>query len=100
MTTDTGATGTGATGIGATGIGATGTGAAGTRHPVAPSGSGAAVITENLQRRFGTNDAVAGVDLQVETGEMYGFLGPNGAGKSTMVRMLCTLLAPTGGRAR
>ena len=65
-----------------------------------PSWDGPAVVTEGLERRFGTNDAVAGVDLAVETGEMYGFLGPNGAGKSTMVRMLCTLLAPTGGTAR
>jgi ABC-2 type transport system ATP-binding protein len=65
-----------------------------------PSWDGPAVVTEGLERRFGTNDAVAGVDLAVQTGEMYGFLGPNGAGKSTMVRMLCTLLAPTGGKAR
>ena len=43
--------------------------------------------------------AVNGVDLDVATGEIYGFLGPNGAGKSTTVRMLCTLLAPTSGRA-
>jgi len=58
-----------------------------------------AVVTEALRRRFGTNDAVAGVDLEIRTGEIYGFLGPNGAGKSTCVRMLCTLLAPTSGRA-
>jgi ABC-2 type transport system ATP-binding protein len=42
---------------------------------------------------------VDGLDLQVKRGEIYGFLGPNGAGKSTTVRMLCTLVAPTGGRA-
>jgi ABC-2 type transport system ATP-binding protein len=60
----------------------------------------AAVLTEGLQRRFGDNMAVAGVDLSVAPGEIYGFLGPNGAGKSTTVRMLCTLLLPTGGRAR
>ena len=40
-----------------------------------------------------------GVDLAVTSGEIYGFLGPNGAGKSTMVRMLTTLLIPTGGSA-
>jgi ABC-2 type transport system ATP-binding protein len=39
------------------------------------------------------------VDIRIPAGEIYGFLGPNGAGKSTTVRMLCTLLAPTGGRA-
>jgi ABC-2 type transport system ATP-binding protein len=43
--------------------------------------------------------AVDGVDLRIPAGEIYGFLGPNGAGKSTTVHMLCTLLAPTGGRA-
>src|SRR3981189_412422 len=59
----------------------------------------AAVLTEGLQRRFGDNRAVDGVDLAVAPGEIYGFLGPNGAGKSTTVRMLCTLLAPSGGRA-
>ncbi|MBX3313285.1 MAG: ATP-binding cassette domain-containing protein [Actinobacteria bacterium] len=52
-----------------------------------------------LSRAFSEHDAVRGLDLQVEPGEIYGFLGPNGAGKSTTVRMLCTLLAPTGGRA-
>jgi ABC-2 type transport system ATP-binding protein len=59
----------------------------------------AAVLTEGLERRFGDNLAVAGVDLAVAPGEIYGFLGPNGAGKSTTVRMLCTLLLPTAGRA-
>jgi ABC-2 type transport system ATP-binding protein len=43
--------------------------------------------------------AVDGVDLTVEQGEIFGFLGPNGAGKSTTVRMLTTLLRPTGGTA-
>ena len=50
-------------------------------------------------RTFGSTRAVDGVDLAVNSGEIYGFLGPNGAGKSTTVRMLCTLLAPTSGRA-
>jgi len=58
-----------------------------------------AVLTESLVRRFGDNTAVAGVDLSVSDGEIYGFLGPNGAGKSTVVRMLCTLLLPSSGRA-
>ena len=43
--------------------------------------------------------AVAGVDLQIERGEIFGLLGPNGAGKSTTIRMLCTLLEPTSGTA-
>ena len=58
-----------------------------------------AIKAEGLVRRFGDNEAVAGVDLQVAPGEIYGFLGPNGAGKSTTVRMLCTLIAPSDGRA-
>jgi len=59
----------------------------------------AAIEAHDLRRVFGDNEAVAGVDLAVESGEIYGFLGPNGAGKSTMVKMLCTLLSPTSGRA-
>ena len=43
---------------------------------------------------------MAGVDLEVADGEIYAFLGPNGAGKTTTVRMLTTLLRPTGGSAR
>jgi ABC-2 type transport system ATP-binding protein len=59
-----------------------------------------AVVVEGLERTFGSTRAVDGVDLSVAPGEIYGFLGPNGAGKSTTVRVLCTLLAPTGGTAR
>jgi ABC-2 type transport system ATP-binding protein len=58
-----------------------------------------AIRCDGLRREFGGNAAVDGVDLDVAPGEIYGFLGPNGAGKSTTVRMLCTLLAPTSGRA-
>jgi ABC-2 type transport system ATP-binding protein len=57
------------------------------------------IEAEGLVRRFGDLTAVAGVDLVVEQGEIFGFLGPNGAGKSTLVRMLTTLLRPTAGRA-
>ena len=64
----------------------------------------AAIETEGLERAFGsrgrTLKAVDGIDLQVAPGEVYGFLGPNGAGKTTTVRMLVTLLKPTGGAAR
>ncbi|WP_052667480.1 ATP-binding cassette domain-containing protein [Nitriliruptor alkaliphilus] len=59
----------------------------------------AAVVTEGLRRRFGTTDALAGVDLEVAEGEVMGLLGPNGAGKTTLVRILATLLPPTSGRA-
>ena len=60
-----------------------------------------AVFTENLVREFeGGITAVAGVDLEVAEGEIYAFLGPNGAGKTTTVRMLTTLLRPSGGVAK
>jgi len=58
-----------------------------------------AIVVEGLERSFGEVLAVQGVDLSVEEGEIYGFLGPNGAGKTTTVRMLTTLLLPTGGHA-
>ena len=56
-----------------------------------------AVVVENLERRFGSFIAVNRVSFDVAKGEIFGFLGPNGAGKSTTIRMLCGLLAPTGG---
>jgi len=58
-----------------------------------------AIVTEALSRRFDDSTAVDQLDLQIHRGEIYGFLGPNGAGKSTTVRMLCTLLGPSAGRA-
>jgi ABC-2 type transport system ATP-binding protein len=61
--------------------------------------AGYAICAEALIRQFGEVRAVDEVDLRIPAGEIYGFLGPNGAGKSTTVRILCTLLAPTGGRA-
>src|SRR5881398_2023460 len=58
------------------------------------------IEAEGLVREFkGGIRAVAGIDLYVSKGEIYGFLGPNGAGKSTTVHMLTTLLPPTAGRA-
>jgi ABC-2 type transport system ATP-binding protein len=60
----------------------------------------AAIEIRALERRFSGNIvAVAGIDLEVAEGEIYAFLGPNGAGKTTTVRMLTTLLVPTGGEA-
>jgi len=59
----------------------------------------AAIAVAALERSFDDVLAVRGVDLEVGEGEIYGFLGPNGAGKTTTVRMLTTLLLPTGGRA-
>ncbi|MDQ2676758.1 MAG: ATP-binding cassette domain-containing protein [Actinomycetota bacterium] len=61
----------------------------------------AAIEVRGLEREFGEGvKAVRGVDLDVAEGEIYAFLGPNGAGKTTTVRMLTTLLRPTGGTAK
>jgi ABC-2 type transport system ATP-binding protein len=56
------------------------------------------ISTEHLTRRFGNLLAVDDVDLQVASGQFFGFLGPNGAGKSTTIKMLTGLLAPSSGR--
>jgi ABC-2 type transport system ATP-binding protein len=62
------------------------------------------IETQGLRRVFKsrkrTVEAVVGVDLLVHPGEIFGFLGPNGAGKTTTLRMLSTLLPPSGGKAR
>jgi ABC-2 type transport system ATP-binding protein len=58
-----------------------------------------AIAARGLVRRYGDVDAVAGVDLDVAPGEVFGLLGPNGAGKSTTIGMLCTLVRPTAGTA-
>lgn len=57
------------------------------------------VETVNLTRKFGEGVAVAGVNLRVERGQIFGLIGSNGAGKTTTVRMLTTLLKPTSGTA-
>ncbi|GGO87598.1 ATP-binding cassette domain-containing protein [Wenjunlia tyrosinilytica] len=68
---------------------------------MSPGGSGgAAVLAEGLRKDYGDRSAVDGLDLAVPAGRTFGFLGPNGAGKSTTIGMLCTLLRPSGGRAR
>jgi ABC-2 type transport system ATP-binding protein len=57
------------------------------------------VETLNLTRRFGERAAVDGLNLRVGRGQVFGLIGSNGAGKTTTVRMLTTLLRPTGGTA-
>ncbi|MBO4161673.1 MULTISPECIES: ATP-binding cassette domain-containing protein [Micromonospora] len=58
-----------------------------------------AIRAEGLVRRFGATTALAGVDLEVPTGTVFGLLGPNGAGKTTAVRVLATLLTADAGHA-
>src|SRR5881397_1604852 len=72
-------------------------------HESLPS---AAVETRQLRRTFrasrggGEVRALAGVDLRIERGEVFGLLGPNGAGKTTLIKILSTLLFPTTGEAQ
>ena len=58
-----------------------------------------AILAEGLKKRFGTTQALAGLDLAAEPGTVLGVLGPNGAGKTTAVRILTTLLEPDAGHA-
>lgn len=57
------------------------------------------IKVENLVKRFGNLIAVNDISFEVDEGTIFGFLGPNGAGKTTTINILCTLLAPTQGRA-
>jgi ABC-2 type transport system ATP-binding protein len=59
-----------------------------------------AIEATGLEKSFGPTRAVAGIDLAVPEGAIYGVLGPNGAGKTTVIRMLATLIAPDAGSAR
>ncbi len=58
-----------------------------------------AIVVENIVKRYGDFEAVAGITFEVAEGEIFGLLGPNGAGKSTLIRMMTTLLPVTGGKA-
>jgi ABC-type multidrug transport system ATPase subunit len=69
-------------------------------RPAHTDASGLAVATAGLAKRFGEQVAVAGIDLAVPRGSVYGFLGPNGSGKTTTIRMLLGLIQPTSGSQR
>ncbi len=58
-----------------------------------------AIVLRSLKKRYGTSTALAGIDLTVPRGSVYGFLGPNGAGKTTTLRILNGLAGPTSGTA-
>jgi len=57
------------------------------------------ICVENITKSYGKVEALKGVSLEVEQGELYGLIGPDGAGKSTLFRILATLITPDGGRA-
>ncbi len=59
----------------------------------------AAVVVNNLTRKFGNFTAVDSISFSIPRGEIFGLLGPNGAGKTTTMRMLCGILQPTSGTA-
>jgi ABC-2 type transport system ATP-binding protein len=65
----------------------------------ATGGAGPAVMVKGLAKKYGSLEAVKGIEFEVAPGEVFGFLGPNGAGKTTTINMLCTLVRPTGGAA-
>src|SRR5919108_4226970 len=74
-----------------------------TRDLVKVFEKGRRTVWQRLRREADRRErfrAVDGVDLRVETGEIFGLLGPNGAGKTTTMKMLATLLIPTGGMLR
>ncbi|MGQ0678432.1 MAG: ATP-binding cassette domain-containing protein [Actinomycetota bacterium] len=58
-----------------------------------------AIAVEGLVKRYGSLEALAGIDFQVPAGTVFGLLGPNGAGKTTAVRILSTIIKPDAGRA-
>jgi len=65
--------------------------------PGRPPSNGPAISVQGLTKRFDGFTAVAGIDFQVESGEIFGFLGPNGAGKTTTIKILCGIIPPSEG---
>ena len=59
-----------------------------------------AITAENLVKYYGKTRGIGGLNLEVETGDFFGFIGPNGAGKSTTIRTLLGLISPTSGKAQ
>ena len=68
-------------------------------HAGRPLAAVPAVEVDDLRRHFGAVEALRGISLEVDAGEVHGLLGPNGAGKTTLMRVLCGLVEPTGGSA-
>ena len=66
---------------------------------VASPAKAPAILTRQLTKRYGALTALDSLDLQLESGDVFGFIGPNGAGKSTTMKILAGLLSPTSGMA-
>jgi ABC-2 type transport system ATP-binding protein len=66
--------------------------------PATPRTGGAAIVVRGLRKKFGTKEAVAGIDLDVAAGSLAGLVGPNGAGKTTSLSMMTGLLRPDSGQ--
>jgi ABC-2 type transport system ATP-binding protein len=79
---------------------ATCSGHAGPMADTRSGGGDAVIVAEGLVKRFGDVVALAGIDLEVQRGTVFGLLGPNGAGKTTAVRILTTILSPDDGHGR
>src|SRR3982074_2141393 len=58
------------------------------------------IVIDNLHKSYGTVQAVKGISISVERGEIFGFLGPNGAGKTTTIRCMLDVIRPTSGTLR
>ena len=58
------------------------------------------IETKNLTKNYGKHRGIAGINLKVEEGDIFGFIGPNGAGKSTTIRTMLGLIAPSSGEAK
>src|ERR1700738_2688961 len=67
---------------------------------MSPAGNPQPLEVRGLIKRYGELTAVAGVDITVHTGDVYGYLGPNGAGKTTSLRMMLGLIRPSEGTVR
>ena len=68
------------------------------KRPPAGPASGSEIVIEGLVRTFGRRAALDGITARIAGGRITGLVGPDGAGKTTLLRLLCGLLAPTGGR--
>jgi ABC-2 type transport system ATP-binding protein len=72
----------------------------GSASPIAAAGPDAAVVLEDVEKRFGPVVALQGIGARIESGRLTGVVGPDGAGKTTLMRLMAGLMAPSGGSIR